>query len=415
MTRILHTADIHLDSPLRSLALRSGTLRDRVQAATRTALSRIADLAIAEDCAAVLIAGDLFDGAERSARTGAFLVSELDRLRAAGIAVFYIKGNHDALSPITGNAELPGNVHVFTGHGGKAQIAGTDIWVHGVSFSGRHAPESLLPKFGPPVAGAVNIAMLHTSLAGAPGHDAYAPCTVADLAGAGFDYWALGHVHKRQVHSDAPWIVMPGMPQGRDIGEAGPKSVTLLDVSGGGIAVEERPVSPVEFLRHAIDVAAAGDGDALRDLIRSELAGLARELASDDGILRLSLCGATALHWQIRRDREFWEEVAADAAQATGRLWLEKLDLDLAAPGDARPAGTAADLAALMAEIRQGEAFRDTARHELDAVLAELAKVLPRERIERLVPGEAAAEALADRLAAAGEEDMAARMSGASG
>nr|WP_216671277.1 DNA repair exonuclease [Mangrovicoccus sp. HB161399] len=409
----MHTADIHLDSPLRSLALKSEALRDRVQAATRTALSRIADLAIAEDCAAVLIAGDLFDGAERSARTGAFLVAELDRLRAAGIAVFYIKGNHDAASPITGNAELPGNVHVFTGHGGKAQIEGTEIWIHGVSFSRPHAPESLLPKFGPPVPGAVNIAMLHSSLAGAPGHDPYAPCTVAELAGMGFDYWALGHVHRRQVHSEVPWVVMPGMPQGRDIGEAGPKSVTLLEVSGGGITAEERAVSAVEFLRHGIDVSPAEDDDALRDLIRSELRGLARGLVSDDGILRLQLAGATPLHWRIRRDRAFWEEFAADAARATGRLWLEKLDLGLAAPGDARLAGPVADLDALMAEIRGSEAFRDLARRELDGVLAELGKVLPRERVDRLVPDEAAAEALAERLMAEGAEEMAARMTGA--
>ena len=60
MTKILHTADIHLDSPLKSLALRDPELKDQVQIATRSALVRIVDVAIAESVDALLIAGDLF-------------------------------------------------------------------------------------------------------------------------------------------------------------------------------------------------------------------------------------------------------------------------------------------------------------------------------------------------------------------
>ena len=152
MIKILHTADVHLDSPLRSLALRDSELRDRVQTASRTALTRIVDIAIAEDVAALLIAGDLFDGAERSARTAAFLTMQLERLRERGIHVFYIKGNHDAENPLTGEMSLPDNVHVFDGRGGKVQLS-DDVWIHGVSFANRHAPESLLPKFPAPVRG----------------------------------------------------------------------------------------------------------------------------------------------------------------------------------------------------------------------------------------------------------------------
>lgn len=115
MIKILHTADVHLDSPLRSLALRDAELREKVQTSSRTALTRIVETAISEDVAALLIAGDLFDGAERSARTAAFLMLQLERLRARGIRVFYIKGNHDAENPLTGELSLPDNVHVFDG------------------------------------------------------------------------------------------------------------------------------------------------------------------------------------------------------------------------------------------------------------------------------------------------------------
>jgi exonuclease SbcD len=228
LIKILHTADVHLDSPLVSLAWRSEGLSEKVRSATRGAFTTLVDYALSEEVSALLIAGDLFDGAKRSAKTAAFLSTQLDRLRVAGIPVFYIKGNHDAENPLTGEVNLPTNVHIFDGRGGKIQLDEKDIWIHGVRFSGRHAPESLLNKFAAPVPNATNIAMLHTSLAGADGHDPYAPCTVAELSSLGFDYSALGHIRKRQVHSKAPWVAMPGIPPVRGIGAHGAKSATLI-------------------------------------------------------------------------------------------------------------------------------------------------------------------------------------------
>ena len=99
--RFIHTADLHLDSPLSSLALRNAELGDLVRGATRKALSRIVDLAIGEAVDAVLIAGDLYDGAQTSMATALFLMGEVRRLDAAGIRVFLIRGNHDAQSQIT--------------------------------------------------------------------------------------------------------------------------------------------------------------------------------------------------------------------------------------------------------------------------------------------------------------------------
>ncbi|MAW88426.1 MAG: metallophosphoesterase [Phyllobacteriaceae bacterium] len=411
MIRILHTADIHLDSPLKSLALRNEALRDVVHAATRDAFARLVDTAIAGDVAAVLIAGDLFDGAERSARTAAFLTGQFDRLRQAGIRAFYIKGNHDAENPVTGELSLPDNVHVFDGRGGKEQLA-DGVWIHGVSFARAHAPESLLDRFPPPVPGAVNIAMLHTSLAGAEGHDVYAPCSVAELAAMGFDYWALGHVHKRQVHARAPFIVMPGMPQGRDIGEAGPKSATLITIDSHTLDIREIATSVAEFAALEIDVSAIADDDALRALLRARLAALAADTVADAGIVRITLTGTPARHWQILRDRDIWQETAADLARQTGRLWLDKLVLDLSAPaGTATGAAATDELARLMEAIGKEPGFAASVREEVEAVLSEL----PAHRRNALMPDEAAVDALGERLLANGASRLVARMKGAAG
>ncbi|ASM74803.1 MULTISPECIES: metallophosphoesterase family protein [Roseobacteraceae] len=406
--RILHTADCHLDSPLHSLALRDPDLRDRVQTATRTAFARIIDTALAEQVNALLIAGDLFDGAERSAKTAAFLTAQMDRLQAGGIAVFYIKGNHDAENPITGALSLPDNVHVFDGRGGKVQLVGADVWIHGVSFAGRHAPDSLLGKFPAPVAGAVNIAMLHTSLVGAAGHDPYAPCTVAELAGMGFDYWALGHVHKRQVHSEAPWIVMPGIPQGRDIGEFGAKSASLLTLEAGQISVREVATSAITFLHHRIDVSGHDHPDALRGHLRDALADLATDQPTD-AILRLTLSGATPLHWQLLRDRDIWQETLGRMAQDTGMLWLEKLRFDLR--DDHTPADASATdaLGQMMQDMLAEPGMMAALQDEFDTLLAEL----PAARRTALAPTQEAAAARAQQLAASGAAQMIARMKGA--
>jgi exonuclease SbcD len=409
LIKILHTADIHLDSPLRSLALRNADLRDTVAAASRAAFTRLIDFALSEQVAALLIAGDLFDGKERSARTGAFLTTELDRLRAAGIMAFYIKGNHDAENPITGTLDLPDNVHVFDARGGKVKLA-EDVWIHGVSFAERHAADSLLPRFKEPVEGAVNIAMLHSSLAGAPGHDIYAPCSVTDLIGMGFDYWALGHIHKRQVHSEAPWVIMPGIPQGRDIGEAGPKSASLLTIENGLIDVTEVPTSIVDFIQATLDVSEAENDDALRAMLRKHLAEQRNEIKAPTLVLRLTLSGRPARYWQILRDRDVWLEQVNDVARVIGDIWIDKLLFDLSAPETAEDTVSATnELCSTMEAISSEPGFAAIAQEEVETILQDLPATLR----ERLMPDETARDALVEQLAKAGANRVLARMKGA--
>ncbi|MAZ85945.1 MAG: DNA repair exonuclease, partial [Hoeflea sp.] len=209
--RFIHTADIHLDSPLRSLALRSGDLAELIGDATRQALVTIVDLCIDEQVDALIVAGDLYDGDQTSMKTARFLASQMQRLHEAGIATFIIRGNHDALSRITQELILPPSVTVFGGRAHCVDITkdGLALSIHGLSFAKPQAPESLLEKYHRPTPDAVNIGIMHTSLAGAPGHDPYAPCKLADLQGWGFDYWALGHVHVRTEYAGDRVVVMP--------------------------------------------------------------------------------------------------------------------------------------------------------------------------------------------------------------
>lgn len=411
--RFIHTADLHLDSPLASLALRNADLGERVRSATRMALERIVDLAIAETVDAVLIAGDLYDGSQTSMATALFLMEQMRRLDQAGIRVYLIRGNHDAQSQITRELTFPPNVHVFDGRG-KPVLAGRlaggrEVHVHGISFAQPHAPSSLLPSFRAPVADAVNIGLLHTSLAGASRHDPYAPCSAAELEAHGFDYWALGHIHQRRVHREKPWIVMAGNPQGRDINENGPKSVTLATVADdGGIACEERPVAIAVFERLTVDIAGVADWREMLERAEAALAA-GRQAAGAPLIGRLTLSGATPLAWRLRRDEDLVVGELQNLAASLEECWVEAAELAVTAPDDERTdmAGPVAELGRLMREdVVQAHAYRE----DLRGMLADLLRQLPREARALLAADEAAEDALLDDIVTDGCAAVLARL-----
>ena len=142
----------------------------------------------------------------------------MGRLNEAGIRVYLLHGNHDAESVITRRLGLPSNVKVFAADRPCSfELAELGVALHGQSYPERAVFENLVPGYPEPVPGAFNIGVLHTALAGAQGHEPYAPCALAELVNKGYDYWALGHVHQREILHERPYVVFPGNLQGRHI------------------------------------------------------------------------------------------------------------------------------------------------------------------------------------------------------
>jgi DNA repair exonuclease SbcCD nuclease subunit len=412
--RFVHAADIHLDSPLRSLALRDADLADLIGNATRRAFVRVVDLCLDEQVDALLLAGDLYDGEQTSMKTARFLAEQLRRLHEAGIRVFVIRGNHDALSRITKELTLPDSVKLFGSRAEAIAIErGSDqflVAIHGLSFAQPHAPESLIGKYRPPVEGAVNIGLMHTSLAGSTEHDLYAPCSHVDLQGTGFRYWALGHVHKRSVVEGGCAIVMPGMPQGRDINEAGAKSVSLVTIADDrSIRIEKRVTSIAQFERVAVDATGIDDW---RDLVAALARGLEQargDVASEHLVARLRVTGATPLAWRIRRDLDLLKTEADDRASVIGSCWVEKLEVDCRAPGAV--AGASADpLTELRRLIDEEVMVSDAYQTEVAAIAEELRTQLPQECRGLFGSNEDAFKAMITGLVKDGSEDVLARL-----
>ena len=410
--RFVHTADIHLDSPLRSLALRDTGLADLIGNATRRAFANLVELCLNEQVDALLLAGDLYDGEQTSMKTARFLAAQIKRLHEAGIHVFIIRGNHDALSRITKELTFPDSVKVF---GGRADVVpmelpGLAVAVHGLSFAQPKAPDSLLPRYRPPLPGMVNIALMHTSLDGAAGHDDYAPCKASELRVAGFDYWALGHIHKRSVLEGRCKVVMPGMPQGRDIGESGQKSVTLVTIADDrSITIEERLISVAQFETVPVNLSGIEDWRDMLDQITTDLQRMRESVASEHLVVRLQLMGRTPLAWRIRGDRDLlWSEVV-NHASGVGKTWIEKIDIEGQAPaaGPAAELDPVAELQRLIAQVVRPSAAYQA---EIAAVAKDLRAQLPPECRNLLGADEAGFTEALNRLVSEGAEDVLARL-----
>lgn len=411
--RFVHTADLHLDSPLRSLALRDPELAALIGDATRRALATIVDLCLEERVDALLIAGDLYDREQTSMKTARFLAGEMDRLHAAGVRVFIARGNHDSDSKITPELTLPPNVTIFGARPESVEFVagGLDVALHGISFARPQAPESLLPRYRRPVAGAVNIGVMHTSLDGAPGHDVYAPCAAAELHGWGYDYWALGHIHARSAPPGARCVVMPGMPQGRDVNEAGPKTATLVTIDASRrVALAERATSLAEFARVEADLSGAQDWEQAVAAIDRALAGARARAASPHLVARLRLAGATAFAWRLRRDADRLLAEAQRRAAALGRVWIDKIELDVAAPLAQAAASTPFE--ELRALIREEVAPRPGLREQARALVEKVRDEVPADARGFAGEDEAAFEAFVSALIAESGDEVLARLAG---
>jgi len=318
MWKFIHAADIHIDSSLHGLERYEGAPVEEIRSATRRAFDNLIELAIDEEVAFVLLVGDLYDGDWKDYNTGLYFVERMGRLHEAGIRVFIVAGNHDAASQITKHLRLPNNVSLFSTKSPERVILDDlNVAVYGQGFATRAVTDDLSQDYPQGDPQLFNIGLLHTCLDGKPGHEPYAPCTVDGLRSKGYQYWALGHVHKREELSQETWNVFPGNIQGRHIRELGPKGCTLVTVDRGEIvAVEHRDLDVMRWSICELDASASETADDIYEQVRE---GLQSALDAAEGrpvAVRLVLQGDCSAHSVLHADRERW--IQEYRALATG-------------------------------------------------------------------------------------------------
>ena len=358
MFRFIHAADIHLDSPLRGLESYEDAPVEEIRGANRRAFDNLVEFAIEEDVSFVLLAGDLYDGEWKDYNTGLFFAERMGRLRRQNIRVFMISGNHDAASQITRTLQLPDNVQVLSTK--KPQTILLDhigVAIHGQGYQSRAMSKNLAEQYPQYNPGYFNIGILHTALNGREGHEPYAPCTLDDLRQKGYDYWALGHVHKREEVSKDPWIVFPGNIQGRHIRETGAKGASLVAVENGEvIGVEHHELDVLRWSVCRVDLSDCEMVNAVHDHVRQALEGEQEHAEGRILAVRLVLTGDCPVHPRLLEDSAHLRESFRSMAAGLGDMWLEKVLFKTGRKGSLKDSmGEETPLAGLMTAVEQFE------------------------------------------------------------
>jgi DNA repair protein SbcD/Mre11 len=327
MFRFLHAADIHLDSPLVGLEAYEDAPINEIRGASRRAFDNLIELAIDEEVDFLLLAGDLYDGDWKDYNTGLFFVDRMARLKRDGIQVFIVAGNHDAASRITRSLRLPDNVTSFSTLKPETFILEEhDVAIHGQGYHSRSVTDDIASSYPLYTPHYFNIGLLHTALTGKKGHEPYAPCSLETLTSKGYNYWALGHIHKREKISRNPFVVYPGNIQGRHIRETGAKGATLVTVESGDItAIDHRPLDVLRWTHCQVDLGGYENSDDMYQLVRHSLEK-EQDLAENRTLaVRIELSGASALHKELLAQRDHWTEEFRALAASLGDMWLEKI------------------------------------------------------------------------------------------
>lgn len=306
--RFIHCSDLHIDSPFKGLASQVPTLTERLRESTFQSFYNIVKLAVEEKVDAVLIAGDIFDGTDRSLQAQLKFRRGLLELSQKGIPSFIVHGNHDPSNSWSHTLDWPESTTIFPGNKVErfpvTREGKTLAWIYGISFPQKEVNENLALKFKKDQDQGFAVGLLHANVGQNPSHDNYAPCSMQDLISSNFDYWALGHVHEFKVlRENNPCIVYSGNTQARHLKETGPKGCCLVTLNSGAPAnIRFVPTDVVSYRSAKVDVSGAASINEILRAIQFEVEELVKEALTREGlVVRLVLTGRTAVHNELQK------------------------------------------------------------------------------------------------------------------
>lgn len=306
--RFVHCADLHIDTPFRRLERFNPALATRLRESVNQSWPRIARFAQEWQADFVVVAGDVFDSSQRSLKAQLLFGKEAAGLVNAGIPVLLACGNHDPLSAWSARIPMPKGVIRFPAEGAWAEFrtrSGVEVAVFGASYPEVVPPANWAERYlSAPPSATFRLALYHGSLSTAhnQAHQPYAPLPASVWQQAGFDYWAMGHIHQPGIErAQQPAIVYAGNPQGRDFGEAGPRGCYAVTAEGGKMDIRFQPIASVVFEHLLLPAGQVETFTDLQELLLTHAEALCRSLPPEaQGVgLRIRLEGTTPLHTRL--------------------------------------------------------------------------------------------------------------------
>ena len=236
MIKILHGADLHLDSPFCAF---SPEQAQQYRALQRQLPGKLTELANARGCQILVLAGDVFDSVHVYPETVQALTQALAQFRGH---VFIAPGNHDHYMQLWDRA-WPCNVHIFRTEYECVTLPELGCCVHGGAFL-----DTVCQSPIPPVKEQhyTQIGVYHGEFGDS---SFYRPVTKEQITESGLDYLALGHVHKRSFPRllGKTWFGWPGVTMSRGFDEPGDCGVFCVQLHEGGCAAEFIPLETPVF------------------------------------------------------------------------------------------------------------------------------------------------------------------------
>ena len=350
--RFMHCADLHLGARFKGLGQDNSELAEKLRRSVFESFERIVDAALKSNVDAMVISGDLYDDSNELPSTRMWLSDQLSRL---SVPVFICRGNHDSSTSWDSAIQYPKNVHEFGTEPERIDIS-EDVEIVGVSYSTPHEARNLAAMLEGRK-DRFTIACLHCDLDSVSEGYPYAQCKMTDLIGRSIEYWALGHIHKREVVSTNPYVVYPGNIQGRSFKETGPKGAYLVTASlGRVVSAEFIPTSSYKWEDRSIDIT----GKSLNDIVQ-DLKGQFDRYT----VCRLSFTGNGELDAILRLRAD---DVKKTISSSVGCI-ISSIDVNTTPDIDLRARSQEKDMAS--AVIRSGDKFSSMSKEQIIGLICQ--------------------------------------------
>lgn len=271
--RFLQCGDLHLGTPFKYLKSLGKQVDEFANRATYRSFEAIVDLALEQRVHGVIITGDIYDSETHNLEAQVRFAHECERLNGEHIPVFMVQGNHDPAESWAAHMELPANVHVFSATQSERiplVVHGKTVaYVYGISTSHENRDTNVSALLKAEKGDPFSIGVFHGTVGVSEQHELVGPCKLDDLVNGNMDYWAIGHIHKRQVLHEKPYVVYSGNTQGLDRKESGPKGCYLVDVdSRGDVSLTFHETGAVRFEDVEIDITKLTSQSEIIEMIR---------------------------------------------------------------------------------------------------------------------------------------------------